>query len=83
MKEWPGGSYLVMKSAPRVTVDIPIIAIGYKYNYRKVLEFISTEGGGSTEPGYPYLSRFPDNYSNVSIRPVICPCVLGRYFYDY
>ena len=50
-KEWPGGTYLVMKSIPRVPGDRPLTAIGYKYNSRKFLRFISTEGSGSTEPG--------------------------------
>ena len=45
----------------------PLLAIGYKYNSRKVLGFIATEGYGSTEPGNTYLSRFPDIYSNVYI----------------
>ena len=59
MKDWPGGSYLVMKSTPRVSGHIPLMEIGYKYNYRKVLGFIATKGDGSTEPGDPYLSCFP------------------------
>ena len=42
MKYWPGGSYLVMKSTPRVPGGIPLVAIGYKYNSRKVLVFIDT-----------------------------------------
>ena len=37
MKYWPGGSYLVMKSNPRVTGGRPLMDIGYKYNSRKVL----------------------------------------------
>ena len=41
------------------------MAIGYKWNSRKVRGFIANEGGGSTEPGDPYLSHFPDIYSNV------------------
>ena len=48
-----------------------------------VLVFIATEGDGSTEPGNPYLSCFPDIYSNVSVRPVFCPHLLGRYFNAY
>ena len=40
-----------MKSNPRVTGDITLISIGYKYNSQKVLGFISTEGSGSTDPG--------------------------------
>ena len=73
MKYWPGGSYLVLKSTPRFTGESPLLAIGYKYNSRKVLGFIATEGAGSTEPGYPYLSHFPDIYSNVSVLPVFRP----------
>ena len=80
IKDWPGGSYLVLKSTPRFPGESPLLAIGYKYNSRKVLGFIATEGAGSTEPGDPYLSRFPDIYSNVSVRPVVRPHLLGRYF---
>ena len=29
MKDWPIGSYLVMKSTPRVTGGKPLLAIGY------------------------------------------------------
>ena len=82
MKDWLGGSYLVMKITPRVTGGIKLLAIGYKYNSRKVIGFISTEGAGSTEPSDPYLSRFPDIYSNVSVCPVFFPHLLGKYFND-
>ena len=67
MKEWPGGSHIFMKSTPRVTGDRPLMAIGYKYRSQKVLGFIYMEGGGSTEPGVPYLYFCPANYSSVSI----------------
>ena len=80
MKDWPVGSYLVLKSTPVFPVEIPLLAIGYKYNSRKFLGFISTEGAGSTEPGDPYLSHFPGIYSNVSVRPVVFPHLLGMYF---
>ena len=57
--------------------------IGYKYNSRKFLGFIAIERALSTEPGDPYLSRFPDIYSNFSVRLVVCPHLLVRYFYAY
>ena len=79
MKYWLGGSYLVLKSNQIFTGEIPLLAIGYKYNSRKVLGFIATEGSVSTEPGDPYLSRFPDIYSNVSVSPVVRPHLIGRY----
>ena len=41
MKYWPGGSYLVMNSTTRFPVVRPLMGIRYKYNYRKVLGFIS------------------------------------------
>ena len=34
----------------------PLIAIGYKYNARKVLSFIVTENKWITQAGPPYLS---------------------------
>ena len=80
IKDWTGGSYIFMKSTPIFPDEIPLLAIGYKYNSRKVLGFISTEGYGSNEPGDPYLYCFPDIYSNVSICPVVCPHLLGSYF---
>ena len=80
MKDWPGGSYLVLKSTPIFHGEIPLLDIGYKYHSRNVLGFISTEGAGSTEPGDPSLSRFPGIYSNVSVHPVVCPHLLGRYY---
>ena len=69
-----------MKSATRVIGDIKYMTIGYNYISHKVLGFIAMEGGGSTEPGVPYLSSYPDNYSNVSICTVIFPNMIVRYF---
>ena len=69
-----------MKSTTRVPGYIPIMAIGYKSNPRKVPGFIDTEGEGSTDPGYPYLSSSPGNSSNVSIFLVVFPHMLGIYF---
>ena len=77
MKDWPGGSYLVLKSNPRFPGKIPLLSIGYKYNSRNVLGFIATEGAGINEPGDPYLSFFPDIYSNVSVCPVVRTHLLG------
>ena len=68
-----------MKSTPIFNVGRPLLAIGYKYNSRKILGLIATEGGGITELGDPYLSRFPDIFSNVSVCPVFCSCFLVIY----
>ena len=37
MKDFPVGSYIVLKSNTIVPCDILFMAIGYKYNYRNVL----------------------------------------------
>ena len=54
--------------------------LGTSKNSRKVLGFIANKGDGITEPGDPYLSLFPDIYSNVYVCLVVCPHFLGRYF---
>ena len=42
--------------------------------------YISTEGDESTEPVDSCLFYCPYNYYNVSVRPVVSPQFLGRYF---
>ena len=79
-KNWPGGSSLVLMSKPMVPGDRPLIAIGYKYNARKVLCFIFTYNAGSTKAGLPYLSKYPDHFYNISICPVARPLVMYNFF---
>ena len=69
-KDWPGDSYLVLRSKPMVPGGQPLIHIGYKYNAWKFLYFIVMDNSGSTNTGIPYLSKYPDQFTNVSIRPV-------------
>ena len=56
-----------------------LIAIGYKYNARKVLSFIVTDNAGSTKTGILYLSKYPDQFTNVAILPVARPLVMSKY----
>ena len=56
----------------------PLIAIGYKYNTRKVIYFIVTDNAGSTKTGIPYLSNYPDQFTNVSICPVARPLSMSK-----
>ena len=65
--EFLGWYDLVMKMNARFPGDRPLITIVYKYNFWKVLGFISTEGDRSTDPSDTYSSHFPDTYSNFSI----------------
>ena len=75
-KYWPGGSYLVLRSKTMVPKDRPLISIGYKYNARKVISFIVTDNVGITKTGISYLSKYPDQFTNVFIRPVARPLVM-------
>ena len=77
-KNWPRGSYLVLRSKPMVPGGRPLIAIGYKYNAQKVLSFIVTDNTGITKNGIPYLSKYPDQFTNASICPVARPVVMSR-----
>ena len=74
-KDWPGCSYLLLRSKPMVPGDRPLIAIDCKYNAQKVLSFIVTDNAGITKTGITYLSRYPDQFTNVTICPVARPLV--------
>ena len=63
----------MLKSNLMVSLDRLLIAIGYKYNTRKVLYFISTEDTGITKAGIPCLYKYPYPFYNVVIIPVDHP----------
>ena len=52
-KYCPGGSYLVFNIKSTVPRDRPIISIGYKYKYWKVLYFIGKEE--ASKKGWYYI----------------------------
>ena len=79
-KDWPGGSYPVLRSKPMVPGDRTLIAIGYKYNAWKVLYFIVIDNTGSTNNGITYLSKYTDQFTNVAICPVARPLVMSKKF---
>ena len=58
--------------------DRSLIAIGYKYNVWKVIYFIAIDNAGSTKTGIPYLSKYPDQFTNVAIRPVARPLFMSK-----
>ena len=58
--------------------DRSLSAIVYKYNPRKVLYFIVTDNSGSTKTGIPYLYKYPDQFTDFSIRPVARPLVMSK-----
>ena len=58
--------------------DRPLISIGYNYNAQKVLSLIVTDNAGSTKTGITYLSKYPDQFTNVSICPVARTLVMSK-----
>ena len=78
MKHWPSGSQLVLECMTPSSVKL--IAVGYKYNAKKVLCFVFTANCAPTLPGEPYTARFPDTHGNVVHRAVPRPQVISEYF---
>ena len=78
-KDWPGGSDLVLRSNHMVPRVGPLIAIGYKYKVRKVLYFIVTDNSGIKQAGLPYLSNYPDQFTNVAIFPVARTLFISKF----
>jgi hypothetical protein len=80
MADMPGGVWAVLKSDPANTGGVPLLVIGYKYNTKKVLFFITTVGAGSTAPGKPYIAAFPESYGNQCTRRVARPVIITTCF---
>ena len=79
MRDWPSGSHIVYECvAPETNVEL--VAIGYKYNAKKVLCFVMTKNAGSTIGGKAYKAKFPDQFGNVVSRDVFRPAILSTYF---
>ena len=60
--------------------DMPLIDIGYKYNSQKFIYFIVTDNAGITKTGILYLYKYPDQFTNVAIRPVARPLVISNQY---
>ena len=57
MKNYPGGTWITMRGKCGRT-GVELVAIGYKYNSKKVLCFVTTVGAGSTKKGCPYKMKY-------------------------
>ena len=77
LKDKSAGSRLVLTTTYQ---GVKLVALGYKYNKRKVLCFITTEGAGNTMNGNPYIQRWPDEHGNLHMREVARPAVVSEYF---
>ena len=81
-KNYPGGYHIVIKSDPRATGDRTLVSIRYKYRSQMFIGIISVEGYVITEPGFPCLYIYPENYYIVYILPVVHYHVIIRYVSD-
>ena len=79
MKDYPGGTWITLEGHAE-DEDEDLVALGYKYNKKTVLCFVTTRGAGTTDPGTPYEARFPDKYGNMCTRHVLRPHVIATFF---
>ncbi len=78
MKDMGAGTWLCLK-ATTPGDEVPLIAVSYKYNKKRVLLFIMTEGAGSTRPGAPYNCQFR-NKNGIVVKKVPHPDFITKYF---
>jgi len=57
-----------------------VVAIGYKYNKRKVLRFLATRNAGHTQQGVSYEAKWKDQFNNTCTRYVPRPDIIAKYF---
>ncbi|KAL3908548.1 MAG: hypothetical protein SGILL_008440 [Bacillariaceae sp.] len=76
MKEWPGGTHIVLESC----FGDDLLALGYKYSSKKILSFVATKGADLTSNGDPYVARFLTKQGNYKTREVCRPRICSSYF---
>ncbi len=81
LKNCPGGTSVVLETTDPQT-KLKLIAVGYKYNSKKVLFFIASERAGSTVNGKPYEMKYQDCYGNIAYRNIPRPEMISQYFED-
>lgn len=77
MKDAPSGLWLTLET---VIDGVEVLAIGYKYNAKKVLLFCAPKGAGGNYPGIPYEAKFPGANGGLATREVLRLVLLSRYF---
>ena len=78
LSDSPAGSKVVLTA----TVEgVDLVALGYRYNRKKVLCFVMTRGAGTTKNGPPYLQRYPCKRTRqVRQRHVTRPMIITLFF---
>ena len=77
MTDWPPGSHLIMETTVK---ERKYYVVGYKYNMKKVLSFISAEGAGHTGTGTPDEVKWLDDNGRMASRRIARPHMLSEYF---
>ena len=72
----------MLRRKPIVPGVRPLIDIGYKYNVFNGLSFIVTNNAGSIQADLPYLSKYPDQFTNFSICPFARPFVISKLYFS-
>ena len=74
----PAGARIVLTA----TVEgVALVALGYKYNRKKVLSFVMTRGAGRTTDGEPYIQKYCSKTTRqVRQRSVGRPHIISQYF---
>jgi hypothetical protein len=75
----PGGCQVVMKVMHPET-GVVLVTLGYKYNTKTTLCFVTTKNAGSTTEGKPYKMKYLDGSGNLCIREVEQPEVVSDFF---
>jgi len=78
VKNWPAGSHIVLTGS--VSKGVDLISVGYKYNSRKVLFFISTYNAGPMSPSSYYKATWLDNNGNTMCLQIPCLQIISKYF---
>ena len=74
----PGGTKIVLSG--QRSSGVKVIAIGYKYNKRTVLNFVTTLESGSTTDETPYEMKWADSKGNVHVQMIPRPAVISKFF---
>jgi hypothetical protein len=77
LEDAPGVVWIVLKCH---YLEVPLIAIGYRYNSKTVLCFVASKISGSTRPGEPYQMKFNDDFVNIVHHDVERPEIISEFF---
>jgi hypothetical protein len=77
LKDWVGGTHLVLQTNYK---GVYLVAVGYKYNKKKVMSFICNKGVGHTDNRKPCKASWKDDNQNTRTRDVPRPDVVAKYY---